>query len=64
MPDHDTSLPEARRREIFLALVQAQDQDMTVATSRETVAERFAISEGEVRRIEREGLDNEWPPLS
>ena len=57
------NLPEDRRREIFHALVDAQDQEMTVAQSREAVAARFGVSEGQVRRIEREGLDNNWPPL-
>ena len=27
------------------------------------VAERYGVSEGQVRQIEREGLDNSWPPL-
>jgi hypothetical protein len=56
-------LPETRRKEVFLALVDAQDHDLTVAQSRKVVAARFGISEGEVRRIEREGLDHDWPPL-
>jgi hypothetical protein len=56
-------LPEALRKEIFLALVDAQDHDMPVGLSRKAVAERFGISEGQVRQIEREGLDNDWPPL-
>jgi DNA-directed RNA polymerase specialized sigma subunit len=57
------ALPEARRKQIFLALVDAQDHDMTVDLSRKAVAERFGVSEGQVRQIEREGLDNDWPPL-
>jgi hypothetical protein len=56
-------LPEALRKEIFLALVDAQDHDMPVDVSRKVVAERFGVSEGQVRRIEREGVDNDWPPL-
>ena len=56
-------LPEARRKEIFLALVDAQDEEMPVDLSRRVVAERFGVSEGQVRQIEREGLDNDWPPL-
>ncbi len=59
----DTLLPEARRQEIFLALVNAQDHDMTVAESRALVADRFGISESQIRQIEREGLDLQWPPL-
>jgi DNA-directed RNA polymerase sigma subunit (sigma70/sigma32) len=57
------NLPEDRRREIFLALVDAQDHEMTVSQSREAVAARFGVSEEQVRKIEREGLDNNWPPL-
>jgi hypothetical protein len=56
-------LPGALRKEIFLALVDAQDHDMPVDLSRTVVSERFGVSEREVRRIEREGLDNDWPPL-
>ena len=59
----ENSLPEERRKEIFLALVEAQDQAMSVAKSRKVVAEKFEVSEDEVRRIEREGLENGWPPL-
>ncbi len=57
------NLPEDRRREIFMALVDAQDHEMTVSQSREAVAARFGVSEEQVRKIEREGLDNNWPPL-
>lgn len=56
-------LPEDRRREIFLALVDAQDHDMDVANSRKHIAQQFGVTEGQVRQIEREGLDNDWPPL-
>ena len=59
----DKPLPEPRRKEIFLALVEAQDQGMSPAESRKAVAERYGVSEGQVRQIEREGLDNSWPPL-
>ena len=55
--------PEARRKEVFLALVEAQDQEVGVARSRRLVAERFGITENQVREIEEEGLDHEWPPL-
>jgi hypothetical protein len=59
----DDELPESRRKEIFLALVDAQDHGLGVAKSRKAVAERFEISEALVREIEEEGIDNEWPPL-
>ena len=59
----DEPLPEPRRKEIFLALVEAQDRKMSPAASRKLVAWRFGVSEGQVRQIEQEGLDKEWPPL-
>jgi hypothetical protein len=56
-------LSEDNRKEIFLALVDAQDHKMDVAQSRRLVGQRFGISEGQVRQIEREGLQRQWPPL-
>ena len=56
-------LSEPRRKEIFLALVDAQDHDLSVSQSRQLVAERFGVSESQVRLIEREGLERQWPPL-
>jgi hypothetical protein len=56
-------LSEDRRKEIFLALVEAQDRAMSVAQSRRSIAKRFGISEQSIRQIEREGLEGEWPPL-
>jgi hypothetical protein len=52
-----------RRKEIFLAVVEAQDGGMGVVPSRTVVAERFGVSEDEIRDIEREGLAQQWPPL-
>jgi len=65
MPERSAGehLPEERRKEIFLELVDAQDHEMTVSQSRKAVAQRFGVSENQVRQIEREGLDNNWPPL-
>lgn len=57
-------LSEDRRKEIFRALVDAQDlQELTVPQCRRLIGERYGIDEGRVRRIEREGLDLLWPPL-
>jgi hypothetical protein len=56
-------LPKEQRKEIFLALVTAQDGKMGVTESRRFVAERFNISELHVQKIEQEGLNHEWPPL-
>ena len=58
----DKPLPEPRRKDIFLALVEAQDRKMSPAASRKLVAWRFGVSEGQVREIEEEGLDHDWPP--
>jgi len=56
-------LPEDRRKEIFRALVEAQDQGVKVEESRKRVAEQFELAEAQVRQIESEGLDAVWPPL-
>lgn len=64
MPEQKEALPEERRKEIFLALVQAQDNDMTVSQSRRIVASRFGVTENAIVQIEREGLDQQWPPLA
>jgi DNA-directed RNA polymerase sigma subunit (sigma70/sigma32) len=65
MSAHEPERPltEPDRKEIFLALVDAQDHEMSVPQSRKLIAERFGVSEHQVRQIEREGLDNGWPPL-
>jgi hypothetical protein len=61
--DKDTELTEAQRKEIFLAVVDAQDHDLSVAESRKLVAERFGITVEQLRAIENEGLKQQWPPL-
>jgi hypothetical protein len=58
-----TSLSRPRRKELFLALVDAQDQGMSILQSRHVVARQFRVSNKQVRQVEQEGLDNEWPPL-
>jgi hypothetical protein len=62
-PDKGQPLPEKLRRVIFAALVEAQDQLVPVARSREVVAHRFGVTAVQLRDIEREGLDHTWPPL-
>ncbi|HYV38990.1 MAG TPA: hypothetical protein VE988_25115 [Gemmataceae bacterium] len=56
-------MSEDRRKEVFFALVDAQDHDMDVAQSRRTLVQRFGITENQIKQIEREGMDNQWPPL-
>jgi hypothetical protein len=64
MASESKPLTEAERKEIFLALVKAQDEgEMTVQESRRAVGREFGVSEGQVKVIEREGLDGDWPPL-
>jgi hypothetical protein len=57
------NLSEDRRRTIFADLVAAQDAGAAVKDSRALVAARHNISIDEVREVELEGLDKEWPPL-
>ena len=63
MNESDKALSQEQRMELFLALVEAQDSEMSVDESRKATAERFGVSESQVRKIEREGLDANWPPL-
>jgi hypothetical protein len=60
-PDARDSLES--RQTIFRALVDAQDEGLTVAVSRAETARKFSITEAEVLEIEKEGLANNWPPL-
>ncbi len=65
MAQHEgKALSQEERMQVFLALVEAQDGETTVAQSRQAVAERFGVTEQQVRQIEREGLDGNWPPLA
>ena len=57
------SIPEDRRREIFAALVAAQDSGLSVAASREKAAAAHQVDAATVKAIEAEGMKNEWPPL-
>jgi hypothetical protein len=54
---------EDLRKTVFLALVEAQDNGMEVVQSRKLVIERFRVTDAQLREIEREGLDRQWPPL-
>ena len=59
----EKTLSTEERKAIFLALVQAQDADMNVIRSRKAIAEQFGLSDQQVKRIEQEGLEGNWPPL-
>jgi hypothetical protein len=53
-----------QKQEIFHALVTTQDLVGNVRKSYEIVTEKFQISDDQLKQIEDEGLDKEWPPLS
>ncbi|MCI0458303.1 MAG: hypothetical protein L0Z62_15170 [Gemmataceae bacterium] len=53
-----------QRQEIFHALVTTQDLVGNVRKSYELVTEKFQINDEQLRQIEDEGLEKEWPPLS
>jgi hypothetical protein len=57
-------LTQEQKQEIFHVLVTTQDVITNVAKSRQMVTEKFDITEKQLREIEDEGIDNEWPPLS
>jgi hypothetical protein len=59
----DPMISEEKRREIFAALVAAQDGKASVAESHAAVCRRYGIEKHKLKDIEREGLDNSWPPL-
>ena len=56
-------LTVAERKQVFAALVAAQDAGQAVAESVQHVAHQFEITEALVRQIEQEGIDRQWPPL-
>jgi hypothetical protein len=57
------ALPEARRKEAFAALIAAQDAGASVPASRAKVAADFGVEVDEVVSIEKEGVQEQWPPL-
>jgi len=58
-------LTTQQRQEIFRALVATQDEGvMTVPESLQHVMKQFDITETQMRQIQDEGIDKEWPPLN
>jgi len=54
-----------QKKEVFHALVTTQDLGlMTVSQSVQHVAKQFELTEAQLRQIEDEGIDAEWPPLN
>lgn len=56
-------LSTEEKKEIFSHLVATQDAVVNVRKSYEMVTEHFTISEEQLKAIEEEGLEHEWPPL-
>ena len=52
-----------QRQAIFRSLIEAQDAGQSVGESRKAMAEQYGVSEERVKEIEREGIDQQWPPL-
>lgn len=53
-----------QRKEIFLALVTAQDTGlMTVGQSLQAIRQQYDLTDTQLRQIEEEGIDKDWPPL-
>jgi len=53
-----------QRKEIFLALVTAQDTGlMTVGQSLQHIRQQYDLTDTQLRQIEEEGIDKDWPPL-
>jgi len=52
------------RKNVFQSLVLKQDAGiLSVPESRQEVSREFEITDAQVRQIEEEGLEKEWPPL-
>lgn len=53
-----------QRRDIFFALVTAQDEAPgDLRGSKQMVIEKFEISPEQLEEIVDEGIEKEWPPL-
>jgi hypothetical protein len=52
-----------RRMELFQAVVEIQDRGVDPVVTRRRVAKLFGVTETQVRKIEEEGLEGQWPPL-
>lgn len=66
MTERQTPPPpdETVKRQVFLALVTAQDGGMGTAESRAATAAQFGLTEDAVRLIAQEGIEAGWPPLN
>jgi hypothetical protein len=56
-------ISEDRRREIFAAIVEAQDDNTDVVRCRQLIAFRFGLNDTQIEQIEKQGIEGDWPPL-
>jgi hypothetical protein len=56
-------ISEDRRKEIFAAIVEAQDDNADVIRCRQLIAFRFGLNDTQIEQIEQQGIESEWPPL-
>jgi hypothetical protein len=62
-PYYAPDLTEVRRLAIFAELVAVQYAGLDVPGSRALVASQHGLALDEVKEVEREGIDHQWPPL-
>jgi hypothetical protein len=53
-----------QRRDIFRDLVATQDLGMPVRRSYQIITEKYELTDAQLKQIEDEGLEKEWPPLN
>jgi len=56
-------LLEEKRKEVFRALVELQDEGCATDESRTRIADQFSIDVRDVQKVEREGITKKWAPL-
>lgn len=53
-----------QKQTIFRSLVDLQDrQQMSIEDSLRHISEEYGITEVQLRKIQDEGIEAEWPPL-
>lgn len=52
-----------RRQQVFADVVAAQDEGLSVLAARARVSKQHELPADVVKDIEREGIENSWPPL-
>jgi hypothetical protein len=59
----DIEIDEARRKEIFLKLVELEDGGSSPSDAARQIMTKFGISKSELNAIADEGAEAGWPPL-